>query len=238
VRIEMTGGFIPIEMTYSHYPLAALYADGRLIEPGAQVMIYPGPALPSLAETQISAAGIATILDWARQAGLSGPDRQLGQPVPDVGQTEYTITYPDGTSHTTVLYPQFGDASPDPAIKQVLDFQAKLLDVASSLPADEVGQSGAYGWDRLRVMWRPWSADKQSDASSVTVKDWPLTSLATLGQPLPDGVFRCAAFSGQDLATLQPDLEGANELTLWKSDDQLYAAIFHPLLPDDTDCPN
>jgi len=49
VRIEMTGGFIPIEMTYSHYPLAALYADGRLIEPGAQPAIYPGPAIPTLA---------------------------------------------------------------------------------------------------------------------------------------------------------------------------------------------
>jgi hypothetical protein len=237
VRIEMMGGFIPAEMTYRHYPMVALYEDGRLIEPGAEPAIYPGPALPTLSETRISADGVATILDWARAAGFDGPDRQIGQPVPDVGQTVYTVTYPDGTTHTTVAYPDFGDKSPDTAMAQALDFQHRLLDVNASLPPGDVGQSGEYDWTQLRVIWWPAQNSDQADASGATVKDWPLASLATLGEPLPADGFRCAAFTGSELATLLPAAQASNQATLWKSDDQLYQAIFHPLLPDDRACP-
>jgi hypothetical protein len=235
VRINWTGGFVPPSLSFTNYPTASLYADGRLIVPGGQPTVDPAPAVPTLAQTQISPAGLATILDWARQAGLTGADRTLGQPVPDVGQIEYTVTYPDGTSHTTTAYPVMGDASPDPAMQALLDFQSKLLNVSSSLPAEDVGDSGAYSWDRLRVI--SWSTGEDApDPTQTTARDWPLESLATLGSQEPNLDYRCAAISGADLATLMPALEGANSATLWKSDRKLYQVVFHPLLPDDPDC--
>jgi hypothetical protein len=85
VRIEYVGGFIPPDMTLRRYPTAVLYDDGRLITQGAQIEIYPGPALPSLIETDISSAGVAKILDWAREAGRVGPDRLLGRSCPTWG---------------------------------------------------------------------------------------------------------------------------------------------------------
>ncbi len=238
VRIADVGGFVPPQMTLNRYPVAVLYADGRLITQGAQPDIYPGAALPSLIETRLTAAGVAQVLEWARQAGLVGPAQTLGTPVPDVGETDFTIVYPDG-QHMTTLYPIMGSQSPDPAIQALLDFESKFMDIHSSLPATDVGPDGPYQWDRLRVMSYPQALGASPDPSLVQVEDWPLASLATLGEPMTVGNdYRCAAISGSDLATLRPMLEQSNQLTLWRSDGQTYALMSHPLLPDDRACPS
>lgn len=239
VRIEHTGGFVPQESLFTHYPMAVLYADGRLITQGAVPAIYPGPALPSLIQTRITPAGVADILQAARQAGLSGPDRKLGQPMPDVGQVVFTIVYPNGDTHRTTLYPQFGESSPSPDMQAVLDFASLLTDPRASLPGQVVGGDQPYDFDRLRVISRATSRNNSPDPSLVTVKNWPLDSLATIGQELQQfgATYRCVAVDGSDLATLLPQVQAANQLTLWKSDGQLYSVIFHPLLPDDPDCP-
>jgi hypothetical protein len=239
VRIENTGGFVPQEWLFTHYPIALLYADGRLITQGAVPEIYPGPALPSLIETRISQSGIGAILQSAREAGLTGPDRKLGQLMPDVGQTVFTVVYPDSGTHRTTLYPQFGQDSPDPAIQALLDFESLLLNPRASMADQVVGSDEPYAFDRLRVISRPGSRQDAPEPSLVTVRDWPLGSLATLGEPLQQfgADYRCALVSGDDLATLLPDVQASNQLTLWRSGGQLYSAIYHPLLPDDPDCP-
>jgi hypothetical protein len=239
VRIENTGGFVPQEWLFTHYPVAVLYADGRLITQGATPEIYPGPALPSLIQTDLTPQGIADVLQAARQAGLTGPDRKLGQPVPDVGQVVFTVAYPDGSSNQTTLYPQFDQTSPDPGVQALLDFESLLMNPRASMADQVVGSDQPYDFDRLQVISRPGSRQDAPDPSLVTVKDWPLGSLATLGVPLArfGGDYRCVAISGDDLAKLLPRVQASNQLTLWRSGGQLYSVIFHPLLPDDPDCP-
>ena len=46
VRISSEGGFTPVEWTYTNFPVYSLFGDGTLVVPGAQIAIYPGPALP------------------------------------------------------------------------------------------------------------------------------------------------------------------------------------------------
>ena len=239
MRVEHTGGFVPQESLLTHYPMAVLYADGRLITQGAVPAIYPGPALPSLIQTQLTQAGVADILQAARTAGLSGPNQKLGEPMPDVGQLVFTVVYPDGTSHQTTLYPQLGEPSPSPDVQALLDFESLLTDPRASMPDQVLGSDQPYNFDRLRVISRPGSRQNAPDPSLVTVKDWPLGSLATIGAPISQfgADYRCIAVSGVNLATLLPDVQASNQATLWKSDGQLYSVIFHPLLPDDPDCP-
>lgn len=239
MRVEHTGGFVPQESLLTHYPMAVLYADGRLITQGAVPAIYPGPALPSLIQTQLTQAGVADILQAARTAGLSGPNQKLGEPMPDVGQIVFTVVYPDGASHQTTLYPQFGEPSPSPDVQAVLDFESMLTNPRASLPNQVVGSDQPYNFDRLRVISRPGSRQGAPDPSLVTVKDWPLGSLATMGQQILQfgAAYRCAAVTGSDLATLLAQVQASNQLTLWRSAGHLYSVIFHPLLPDDPDCP-
>ena len=63
--------------------------------------------------------------------------------------------------------------------------------------------------------------------------DWPLSDLGTLGAAvLPEGLRRVVV-TGADLATLQPLLAEATEITLWKSGAHEYYLYFRPLLPDE-----
>jgi hypothetical protein len=157
--------------------------------------------------------------------------------VPDVGLNIFTVTYPDGT-HQTSLASLYDEASPDPAVAAVLDFQDKLLNVRASLPDDVIGADAPYAWTSLRVISHPANLDSLPDPQLAQYRDWPLESLATLGQPMDAGDnYRCAAISGDDLAILRPMLDDSNELTIWRSDGQQYQLILHPLLPDDSDCP-
>ena len=48
VRLSYEGGFVPVEWTYTNFAFYSLLGDGTLIVPGAQIEIYPGPALPAV----------------------------------------------------------------------------------------------------------------------------------------------------------------------------------------------
>src|SRR5687768_7633938 len=65
VKIAYEGGFVPIEWTYTNFPFYSLYGDGTLIVPGAQIEIYPGPALPAISSRQVDEAGVQAILEQA-----------------------------------------------------------------------------------------------------------------------------------------------------------------------------
>ncbi|HUR15745.1 MAG TPA: hypothetical protein VMZ33_00540, partial [Candidatus Limnocylindrales bacterium] len=110
VKIEQTGGMMPPWETLRWYPSVALYGDGRLIFQGAQIEIFPGPALPSLWFTHLTEHGIEQVLEWAADAGLQGPDRNLGEQIMDAGANVYTVARPEGT-HRTVVH---SNASNDP----------------------------------------------------------------------------------------------------------------------------
>ena len=64
------GGFVPVDYMLSAMPSFSLYGDGTLITPGAQIDIYPGPALPAIQQQQVSEAAIQAILQAALDAGL------------------------------------------------------------------------------------------------------------------------------------------------------------------------
>src|SRR5207249_8230596 len=91
LRIDMVGGFIAPQAQLHRVPLLALYGDGRLIVPGPQIEIYPGPALPNLQVRTVSEAGIQAILAASRRAGLLGADRQYNGGLPDLPTTTFTV---------------------------------------------------------------------------------------------------------------------------------------------------
>jgi len=234
VRIEQTGGMLPVWETLRWYPAAALYADGRLITQGPIDAVYPGPALPNLVVTHISQAGVAQVLDWAAEAGLAGEDRQIGQAGFDSSVTVFTVKSAEGTHTTTV-----GDVTAgDPEAGALNEFVSVMSDVHNYLPNDIASDETAYIYDRMRVISFPMEAANLPDQGLATEVDWPLEPLASLGTSYGEPAeYRCSLIEGEDLETLQPMLQPANELTLWLSDDVTYQVYAHPLLPDDEPCP-
>jgi hypothetical protein len=234
VRIEQKGGLLPQWETLRWFPSVVLYDDGRSIVQGPQIEIYPGPALPNLQVTHLTQAGIEQVLAWAEEAGLHGPDRQLGEPIMDAGSTVFTVVSPDGTHQTSVTDMTASGAE----IGAVNQFQNVMLDLRTYLPNDVVGDDEPYAFDRLRLI--SLAADPTNiDPQLTTTIEWPLDQpISALGDALSEPAnHRCALIKGDELQTLMPLFERSNELTLWQSEDTLYQFYLRPLLPDEEACP-
>src|SRR5881396_3098246 len=74
LRIETGGGFVAPGFALAQIPGLSVYGDGRVVAPGPQVELYPGPALPSIVTFRISEEGLQKLLENGRAAGLLGAD--------------------------------------------------------------------------------------------------------------------------------------------------------------------
>ncbi len=237
LKIEQTGGMLPIWETLRWYPPVTLYADGRLVYQGAQILIYPGPALPSLWTTQLNDRGIDQVLEWAADGGVEGHDLELGVQMMDAGVTVYSVNGCEGTHRTTV----HSNMNNDPQINALMQFQDVVTNARQWLDAEAiVGDDAPYVADSLRIISFP-AQPQGGDQGLVTTLDWPLdTPIDQLGTSFGEPAeYRCAEVSGDDLATLLPMVEESNELTVWRSgaEGELYQLYLHPLLPDEEACP-
>jgi hypothetical protein len=245
LKVETGGGFVGPQVQYREFPSFALYGDGRLIVPGPQIEIYPGPALPNLQVTRISEDGVQAILQAARQAGLQGADRRYDfQTIADAPTTTFTVVT-DGGRHVTSVYaldeagraPSSQMPADEAEARQALaEFRNKLGDLGSWLPTGSVSEDGAYRFDELRIfVMDPVTPDPGLEQQAV---QWPLsTSLAAFGQPVTNGPpARCGSVGGDDLKAVLPLAEKANELTPWESAGATYSLVFRPLMPDESGC--
>lgn len=243
LRVSTEGGFVPIEVLRSQIPGFSLYGDGTAITTGAQIEIYPGPALPSLIATPVSDEGVQALIQAALDAGL-GKDAQhvdLGNmAISDMPTTVFTLVV-DGQTHVTTVY-ALGAVTEQPdgmsdeawAARQALErFAAQVGDLRSWLPAGSVGEDAPYAPASMRIFVGPYVGDQHLQQEPVA---WPLDAdLATIGQPTDLGD-RCAVLEGADLDAVLPLAERANTLTPWTDGGERYTIAFRPLLPDETGC--
>ena len=68
--------------------------------------------------------------------------------------------------------------------------------------------------------------------------NWPIRpELDRFGEPDANMTdVRCGVVVGDDLSTLLPEAQSANQLTPWVSDSDEFALVFRPLLPDEHTC--
>lgn len=246
LRIEQGGGFVAIQYSLTQMPMMSLYDDGLVLTPGAQIEIYPGPALPALSQQRVSPAAIQLLLQAAIDAGLDkGRDfTDLGSTmISDAPTTTFTLTV-DGQTHTTQVYALDFDLGPNPdgmseeesqARKDLLAFQAKASDL-SWLPEGSLTDQGVYQPTALRIFSGPYQPDPELTQTPIA---WPLTPGLDLfgasAQNTPGGM-RCGTVTGDDAASLLPLVEQANQLTPWTSDGTRFGLLFRPLLPDESGC--
>ncbi len=238
-RVEVGGGFVPIELIFTSLPQISVYADGRVITQGPVLMIYPGPALPNLQVAQLSETGVQRLLNAAREAGLLEQGRDFGQPaVADGATTTFTVSAGGRTIATDVYFLEAENEN-DPILsdeqkrqrRDLLNFRMKATDLRGWLEG-EIGPDAAYLFESLAVLILPGDPTR-SDPSGIepNILAWPLADLGTLGEPYQQG--SRAVIAGDDLTALKPLLEKANSLTLWKSGDAYYTLLLRPLLPDE-----
>jgi len=242
LRIDTSGGFVAPQQTLQQMPSISLYGDGRVITQGAQIEIYPGPALPSLVVTSITPSGIQSILQDALAAGLGESRSYPTMTVSDMPTTTFTLNV-DGETHTTRVY-ALGAGSSAPGMtaeerkaRATLErFSSEVSDLRRSLPAGSVGPDRPYAPEALRVFVQPYGQQPDPTLHEPEVA-WPIsTPLASFGSESSAPGIRCGAVTGADARRLLSAAGSANQLTPWTSDREQYSLTFRVLLPDEHGC--
>ena len=154
VRISSEGGFTPVEWTYTNFPVYSLFGDGTLVVPGAQIEIYPGPALPAISSRQVDEAGIQAILEEAIAAVEDVPAdlNDLGyMSIADATTTVITVSA-GGVDRTIRAYAlseqtERPDGMPQREYEARLRLQelvTKLTGSTDWMPEGSVGPEGTY----------------------------------------------------------------------------------------------
>lgn len=244
VRVTSEGGFTPIEWTYTNFPIFALYGDGTLVLPGAQIEIYPAPALPAISSRRVEEAGIQAILEEALDtiATIPGDLNDLGfMQMADVPTTVITVSA-GGVDRTIRAY-GLAELSERPEGMAEEEYRArvrlqelitKLGTLESWLPGGSLGPEAAYEATAARLFVGTYrKVDLPQEPSP-----WPLDrGLATFGDAADDpGLYRCGVVEGSDWTAVRDAASRANQLTPWTDAGTKFSILFRPLLPDENGC--
>jgi hypothetical protein len=242
LRVTSEGGFIGPAANLNAVPQVSVYADGRIMTPGAVEAIYPAPLLPAVAVRDVGPAGALAIVAAIRAAGLDKPSTADPGVPGDFGTTIFTVTV-DGTPVVSRLVlggglpGRPGVGSPDPAAAAAADLLARLQDPSQTWGAASAPMS-VLTPTAYRVYVAPGAPASDGSLSPEPAIAWPLaTPLDQFGTAAtPDrGIagLRQGAVFGADAATLGPVLAAANSQTPFISAGNLYTLYVRPLLPDE-----
>jgi len=239
LRVQHTGGFVPAAMLATRLPVVSVYGDGRVISEGPQILSYPPPALPNVQVQVIDAAGVRTLVERARAAGIGGPPIDFGQPpIADAATTRFTLSTGYGTDVVDVYALSETDAdthglTPEQvrartALRELLN---ALTDLPTTLGTDAVGESQPYEPAALAAVATPYTPDPTIPAQREVA--WPGPRLP--GDPIgPDA--GCVTATGEDLPETLAAAEPATAITPWTSGGERWTLNLRPLLPDESGC--
>jgi hypothetical protein len=247
-RVSWEGGFVTPETLLGRMPIVAVYADGRVITLGPVPAIYPGPLMPNLQEQTLSPEGLERLIALAREKNLLKDVKYDFPGIADAADTVLEINL-DGKSYRLTAYALAesgigGEVAPaievPPADTAGRAAMREFIDALTQIPADDfVDEQHAFGYQALRLYVTKAAVVEDSEfPGEQPPVAWPLDDLATAGEPVansPVGA-RCLVVEGDDLATIKPLLEGANQLTVFESESEHYSLIPRPLYPDESGC--
>jgi hypothetical protein len=246
-RVSWEGGFVTPEMLLGRLPVIAVYADGRVITLGPVPAIFPGPFMPNLLQQTLSPEALEGLIQLARDKDLLKDVTYDFPGIADAADTVLEINV-DGKSYRLSAYAlaEAVDGGVAPAIEvPPADIAGRaamreFIDALTQIPADDfVDEQHPYDFGALRLYVTKAAIVEDSEFPGEQPPiAWPLDDLATAGEPVensPVGA-RCLVVEGDDLATIRPLLEGANQLSVFESEGEFYSLIPRPLYPDESGC--
>jgi hypothetical protein len=244
-RVRWDGGFVTPEMMLGRLPIIVVYADGRVITQGPQIAIYPGPLMPNLQERTLSADALARLIELARDKDLLKTIHYDFPGIADAADTVLEINV-DGKSYRVSAYAlaeagvDTGNGGLDAVSIEGRAALREFIDALTGLPAsDFVDEEHPYVIEGLRIYaGRAVIVPNSELPGEQPAIDWPLADLATAGDAVEHSPIdvRCQVVDGDDLATVLSLLDGANTLSTFRSEGELYSFTVRPLLPGETGC--
>jgi len=245
VRVDVGGGYVPLEWTFRNVPTFSLYGDGTVITPGAQIEIYPGPALPALSRRSLDEEGIQAILREVL-AATDGIPSDLGDmgsvAIADAATTVITIHAGDVErrieAYALGTLSERPDGMPDDvyrARRALEELVGRLSRLETWLPSGSLGPETTFRGDAARLFIGRYRRVEDLHQEPVA---WPLAGrLGSFGEGTTQPQYRCGTVVGDDWRALSDAAASSNELTPWTDGGERYSIVFRPLLPDEAGCP-
>lgn len=244
-RVSWDGGFVTPEMLLGRLPLVVVYADGRVVTQGPQILIYPGPLMPNLREHTLTEDALARLIELAREKGLLKTVHYDMPGIADAPDTVLEVNI-DGKSHRVSAYALAESVDLeagfdlDPADIEGRKALRQFIDALTAIPAEDfVDEEHPLVLEGLRIYASKAVIAPNSELpGEQPAIDWPLADLAVAGEPVENSPIevRCQVVEGEDLAELLPVLQDANALQTFRSEGELYSIIVRPLLPGEAGC--
>ena len=221
VRIRYEGGFTSQSYQFIRIPTLLITGDGRVISPGAQIEIYPGPLLPALQERSITEAGIQKVLAFADTSKLLQPVPSYEAPlnIADAPDTVVTITV-NGQTYEHRAY-ALGIDTPEttPARMALAAFVEAMGDIAKIAGAENLGTDKVLVAESYRIQARAMSPD---DLAGYEAPEQPSPQI--VAWPSGTGVALASATECAEVSASKGDavLQTATQLTFFSENGVTY----------------
>lgn len=240
VSVELVGAFTTPENTFQNMPAVVVYGDGTQFTPGAQIAIYPGPALPAVQRAELSQDEVSAIVDAAREAGLDQEGVDYGQPpVADAGDTVVTVTIDGETyEHRATALGLAEGLGGDTGAGGLTDEQlanrealAGFVDRVSTLP--DGAEAELYEPERYRLWVRPAS---EVDTGPVDEEDIEPRTVEWTVDDVTLEASDCLGVEGDATQAVGDVLADADTLTRFDDGTTTWAVVARPVLPHEPTC--
>ena len=246
-RVSWAGGLVGLERLLGHLPVIVVYADARVITQGPVLAIYPGPFMPNLQERTLTEAGLERLIALAREKDLLKDVHYDFPGIADATSVVLEINL-DGERYRVSAY-ALAEAGFDGEVAPQIELEPtavegraalrEFIDALMTIPeADYIDQPHAYEFEALRLYVKPAAVVENSEFPGEQPPiAWPLADLVTAGTAIDNpSVDRCLVVQGDDLATVLPLLQSANQLSVFESEGALYSLIPQPFYPGESGC--
>lgn len=244
VRVAFEGGFTTREWTLTSLPSFSLYGDGTLVLPGAQIELYPGPALPAISTRTVTEDGIQATLEEVLRSIDGVPDEMLDMGSVGIADAPTTvITIHAGDVDRTIKVYGLSELTERPQNMSDEEFRArarlqklvtKLGGLGTWLPDGSLATETMYEGSGARLFV---SEYRKVDLPQEPIA-WPLEEgLDRFGHDASGSdPYRCGVVEGAEWTALREAASQANELTPWRESGARFSILFRPLLPDESAC--
>jgi hypothetical protein len=229
LRIGNEGGFVPVGYSFMNIPTLLISGDRKVITPGAQIMIYPGPLLPALTERTITEAGIQRLLVAADSAGLlrTPPDYSTDMTVADAPNTVVLINAAGSSFRHDAPALGFDTPETTPARIALNAFVQAVTNLESAVGAENLGPDATLQPTAYRIQATEVADADLADLEMPPTKvPWPSDAGVTLAE-----AHTCAVVSADKAGAV---LQAANQLTYFTEADKIYRVAAVAKLPGDT----
>jgi hypothetical protein len=226
LQISSMGGFVPVDYDFAALPWLLVTGDGRLIQQGPQIDIYPGPLLPNVQQRTISEAGIQVLLRLAEEHDLfRDVTYEDATNIADAPFTVVAISANGATyEHNAYALGLGGDGTEtDEARAQLASFVEQANDVVTAAGADTLGPEEAFEATSYLIRAHVADASALSGDIEPTMVDWPADAPVRLAD-----ASECATLPVESFAEL---FASANQLTWYVEDGITYQLTVKPQLP-------